>query len=488
MIAVGDSARFLATTICVTIETDPHALIAKEPTSLGRVAVMLQQVTVQALGSLIEIDATARTASSFAAITAAWAEGRTHRTPADATVVVTAEHDDDVMLSQLSTDVTLAALAHRKGELWMLHAAGLADERGHTIALVAPSGTGKTTAARALSRELAYVSDETVGIDPQGGVVAYRKPLSIIESADAPKVQIAADALAGVSRRPFALRLSKVAVLDRDPEGPELPEVTPLAMADALEFLGPQTSYFCDLRGGLRVAAALLEATGGAVRIQYREAETLLPIVRELLKTEPPQLPLTPVPRVLHEPRGDDEGDGDRYFHAPVVDELALDDGRIALLRRGASGGELRILDGVGPVIWRATAAGARFDEIHAHVVAVHGEPEGVDTHVVLHEALAALVRDGDLGHERAWCLVDDVAWVDEAGRTTVLALNGGQPLALEGSSHSIWQILSAETAMAESALIDAVAEQYGEDAAAIRDDVVEFLGTMNRRGLIGLA
>ncbi|MGX1693937.1 PqqD family peptide modification chaperone [Microbacterium keratanolyticum] len=449
---------------------------------------MPQKVTVEALGAIVEIDATARTASSFAAITAAWAQSRTHRAPADATVVVPGEHDDDVMLSQLSTDVTLAALAHRKGELWMLHAAGLADERGHTIALVAPSGTGKTTAAQALSRELAYVSDETVGIDSQGGVVAYRKPLSIIESADAPKVQIAADALAGVSWRPFALRLSKVAVLDRDPEGPELPEVTPLAMADALEFLGPQTSYLCDVRGGLRTAATLLEATGGAVRIRYREAETLLPVVQELLDTEPPQLPLTPVPRVLHEPK-EESGEGSvRYFHAPVVDELSLDDGRIALLRRGASGGELRVLDGVGPAIWQATAAGGRFDEIHAHVIAVHGEPEGVDTQTALQEALDALVSDGDLAHELAWCLVDDVAWVEEAGRTTVLALNEGQPLALEGPSHSIWQVLSTETAITESTLVARLAEQYGEDPSAVHDDIRDFLKTMNRRGLVGLA
>lgn len=449
---------------------------------------MSQKVTVQALGALIEIDATARTASSFAAITAAWADGRTHRTSADATVAITAEHDDDVMLSQLSTEVTLAALAHRKGELWMLHAAGLADERGHTIALVAPSGTGKTTAARALSRELAYVSDETVGVDPQGGVVAYRKPLSIIESASAPKAQVSAATLSGVSWRPSALRLSKVAVLDRDPEGPERPEVTPLTLADALELLGPQTSYLCDLRGGLRVVAALLEATGGAVRIRYREAETLLPAVRELLDAEPPQLPLNPAPRTLREPRESSWEDGDRYYHAPVVDELALDDGRTALLRRGASGGELRVLDGVGPAIWQATAAGGRFDEIHAHVIAVHGEPEGVDTQAVLQEALAALVRDGDLAHERAWCLFDDVAWVEEETRTTALALTGEQPVVLEGSSDIIWRILSAETSMAESALVRQVAEQYGEDAAAIRGDVVEFLTTMSRRGLIGLA
>src|SRR5690606_24147151 len=86
-------------TDCAAIETDPHALNAKEPTSLGRVAGMSQRVIVEALGALIEIDATARSAASFAAIQAAWAAGTSHRSPADATVAVGAEHDDDVMLS-----------------------------------------------------------------------------------------------------------------------------------------------------------------------------------------------------------------------------------------------------------------------------------------------------------------------------------------------------------------------------------------------------
>ena len=43
-----------------------------------------------------------------------------------------------------------------------LHAAGLADRDGRALALVAASGTGKTTAARTLGGTLGYLSDETV--------------------------------------------------------------------------------------------------------------------------------------------------------------------------------------------------------------------------------------------------------------------------------------------------------------------------------------
>lgn len=448
---------------------------------------MSQRVIVEALGALIEIDATARSAASFAAIQAAWAAGTSHGSPADATVAVSAEHDDDVMLSVLSTDVTLAALAHRRGELWMLHAAGLADEQGRTVALVAPSGTGKTTAARVLSRDLAYVSDESVGVDPRGGVVAYRKPLSIIETDDAPKTQVSTATLPGVPWHPTSLRLAKIAVLDRDPEGPDEPVIMPLDLAEALALLGPQTSYFCDLPGGLRAAAALLEATGGAVRIRYREAETLRPVMRELLKSDPAHGAKPAERRALRDFTGSAPNDGRiRYHHAAMVDELLLDGGAIAVLRRGGEGGELRVLDGVGPAIWEA-AHGADFEEIHANVVAVHGAPDGIDTRAVLADTLSELLRDGTLANEPSWCLADGVHWVTEQDRTTVFTPDGGNPaVVFEGVSHTIWQALAAEIAIPQSVLVRRVAKN-ADAVDDVRDDTVAILAKMNRQGLVGL-
>ena len=58
--------------------------------------------------------------------------------------------------------------AGHAGERINLHAGGVADERRRVLALVGPSGTGKTTATLALARRLGYVSDETVSIDPAG--------------------------------------------------------------------------------------------------------------------------------------------------------------------------------------------------------------------------------------------------------------------------------------------------------------------------------
>ena len=54
-----------------------------------------------------------------------------------------------------------------------LHAAGLTDDRGRVLALVAASGTGKTTAARILGRHLGYLSDETISVGAELEVLPY---------------------------------------------------------------------------------------------------------------------------------------------------------------------------------------------------------------------------------------------------------------------------------------------------------------------------
>src|SRR4051794_21543545 len=57
------------------------------------------------------------------------------------------------VLHVLSSRVTLAAIEQQAGRLWMLHGAALADpQSGASVALVAPSGTGKSTASRTLGR------------------------------------------------------------------------------------------------------------------------------------------------------------------------------------------------------------------------------------------------------------------------------------------------------------------------------------------------
>ena len=56
----------------------------------------------------------------------------------------------------VTSEVTVAAILESAGELTMLHACGVADEEGLVVALVAKSGTGKTTASSQLARTFGY--------------------------------------------------------------------------------------------------------------------------------------------------------------------------------------------------------------------------------------------------------------------------------------------------------------------------------------------
>ena len=96
----------------------------------------------------------------------------------------------------VTSEVTVAAILERAGELTMLHACGVADQNGAVIALVAKSGTGKTTASSQLARTFGYITDETVAIRPDGTVVPYPKPLSVKQATPgAAKLQVGPDEL-----------------------------------------------------------------------------------------------------------------------------------------------------------------------------------------------------------------------------------------------------------------------------------------------------
>lgn len=353
---------------------------------------MPDRFPVSAVGAVIDVDVSGRDAEFRVRAHEAWADARYDGDrPADAVVAVRETLDDAAALSMLSTDVTIAALAHRRAEpVWMLHAAGLADESGRVVVLSAPSGTGKTTAARHLSQRYAYVSDETIAIAADGGVEPYRKPLSIIEAGSAHKAQVALSSLDGGRPLPAALRVVKIVVIDRSPDGPATPSLEELDIAEALELLGPQTSYLCDGDAPLQRIAALLRATGGAVRLRYREVAGIDEVIEGLLRTE-----LRPVDAVSPRPTtsGTASAGSDAFAHADIVDELDLD-GRTAILQRTPTGGRVHVLDGIGPSLW-AAAHGRTLDDIVDTVVAEHGEPETGDAPSIVQAALQELVEDG---------------------------------------------------------------------------------------------
>ncbi|WP_426323935.1 PqqD family peptide modification chaperone [Microbacterium sp. E-13] len=463
---------------------------------------MPRNLTVAALGDVVRIDLSRLTDADAHAVEAAW---RDAPASADAAVAPTGDpHPDDspsvtaladvsreVMLSDLSQRVTLAAIRHARGRLWMLHAAGVALEDGRVVVLVGPSGRGKTTAARTLGRTYGYVSDETVAIAPGGSIHPYRKPLSVIERPDAPKIQLAPSEL---SLRPLPdvpLRLAAIVLLDRRPDAGDEPLVEPVDLGDALTEIVAQTSYLPSLPQPLRTLAAHVAAAGGIRRVIYREAESLVPLIPLLADAAVPG----PAPReAATADRRTTAVRGPVYARTFADDAIDLDDPeRIALLHvDGAGKGTVRVIAGVAPALWRA-AGGASIEQLTDAAVEAHGHPASGDPRVAVAAAAAELVEAGVLSYadRPRWRISDAVAWVDSGDRAVVLDLEGGggAPLALEDSAALIWFAVAEGAASGGGRTTDEVvahvAAEAETDAVAVEPDVVAFLGELLTRGWI---
>jgi hypothetical protein len=184
------------------------------------------------------------------------------------------------LLHHLSPAVTMRAIGHQAGRLLMLHAAGLADPgTGHAVALVAPSGTGKTTAAARLGLELGYLTDETVGVRADGTVAPYPKPLSVLGEEGPVKAQSSPDDLGLLTGGDASLR--GLAILARDGSTRGWVEEVPLV--EALTRLGPETSYLSRLARPLHRLASTVDAAGGLKVLHYADRDQLPALVRDVL-------------------------------------------------------------------------------------------------------------------------------------------------------------------------------------------------------------
>lgn len=290
--------------------------------------------------------------------------------------------------SDLTSAVTLAGITAGRGSLVMLHAAALADEKtGRTVALVGRSGMGKTTATRHLGAVLGYVTDETVAVDGSGIIVAYPKPLSlIVEEPTAPKHQISPDEL-GLLVAPPAPTLALVVLLDRKPDA-DVPKVTPLSHGEAIIELAPHTSSLGEVRRPVSRLCGILDATGGAVRVTYREAGDLAGVLPALL--ERPAIAKT-WSTVLSE--GTRQSEGRRRLHAPhltvlkradLLDavEIPLPSGHGTELIVMNSQGVVRLI-GIGPAIWHALATPCDLNGIAERLAPHIGLPAGYESHLL---------------------------------------------------------------------------------------------------------
>lgn len=460
---------------------------------------MPRNLTVAALGDVVRIDLSRLTAENAVAVEQAWRDAKTDNTPQhdgdpahaeSPSVAPLDEVSREVMLSDLSQRVTLAAIEHARGRLWMLHAAGVALDDGRVVVLVGPSGRGKTTASRTLGRHFGYVSDETVAIGPGGSIHPYRKPLSVIEQPHAPKAQRAPSDL---SLRPLPdvpLRLAAIVLLDRQPDAGDEPVVEPVDLGDALTEIVAQTSYLPSLPEPLRTLAAHVAAVGGIRRVIYREAESLVPLIPALADVAAPQ----PAPReAATADRRTTKLRGGVYTRTFADDAIDLDEPeRIALLHIDPAGhGTVRVIAGVAPALWRA-AGGATIEQLTDAATDEHGEPEHGDAGAAVAATADELVEAGVLAfaEDPRWRISDAVAWVDSGDRAVVLDLQDGRgaPEALVDSAALIWFAIDGGPeghGRTTDEIVAHVAVEAEVEAEAVEPDVVAFLGELLARGWI---
>ena len=293
------------------------------------------------------------------------------------------------LAENVTSRVTVAAILENAGELMMLHACAVASPvTGAVVALVAKSGTGKTTAASVLAGTYGYVSDETVAIGPDGSVVPYPKPLSVKQGPGEPKHQVGPDEL-GLQPAPAKPFIQSIVLLDRvdaargaelsadlsaDQQDRRAPVLRQLPLAEALLALVPDSSSQGEIDEPLQSLCRLIDRVGGVWQVTYSEAadlpEALEPLFRKRRRSKPEW------EARLAEAVSEDIPEG-WIRRAEPKDAVAVGDDLLVMLES-----EIVRLSGIGPVIWEATAMAVPLDRLAEEVGNRHGRPEGYQSAV----------------------------------------------------------------------------------------------------------
>ncbi|MGP4031800.1 hypothetical protein [Pseudarthrobacter sp. 1C304] len=298
------------------------------------------------------------------------------------------------MAEAVTSEVTIAAILERAGELTMLHACGVADDQGRVVALVAKSGTGKTTASSQLARAFGYITDETLAIRPDGTVVPYPKPLSVKQATPGvAKLQVGPDEL-GLKVAPDNPRIAAIALLDRVREGEyQRPVIEGVPLVDAVLALIPDTSSQAAVVQPLQSLCRLIDSVGGVYRVSYSEAADLKDAVAPLFASGPVKLSdgfgeWKPALADLEADSAAGPTPAGWIQRTEAVDAVEIGDDLLVLTET-----ELTRLSGIGPIIWQTARHRVSMQTLAERIEAVHGLPEGYEA--LLDAAVDGLVDQG---------------------------------------------------------------------------------------------
>ena len=345
---------------------------------------------------------------------AAWSRCLVDSPPKEDDLVLAADQVDDYVNKYqpeaLAMRLTAEGIGAGVGQRVMLHAAAVADGAGAVAALVGPSGRGKTTAAMRLTRgRLGYVTDELVSIRPDGEVLPFPRPLfvEVPDSGTWGKVQHAPDEL-GLRRCVAPLRLTRLVLLDRDPDSPRAPAVEPVPLLDGLTELIAQTSSLYALERPLQRLCQLVDACGGIVRLRYSEIDDTEELIVDLLGEPASATPEWTDPGNRPVPEGSAAWglmDG-RIRRKPYLDAVQVEDEALLMI------GDTPVrLTGIGLTVWTHASSAPDLEELVALVVAEHGpHPEAEQ---LVRDAVAALAGADVVGFDHPHPLVDAVAHPD---------------------------------------------------------------------------
>jgi len=298
----------------------------------------------------------------------------------------------------LTTQVTMAALQATAGQRVNLHAGGLADESGRVLALVAPSGTGKTTATLTLAKRLGYVSDETVSIAPDGSVAPHPKPLSVVLDPRRlrDKEQLSPDDL-GLLPTPAEGQLARLVLLHRGTGAPD--GLQRLGTAEGMLQVIEQSSSLSRLPRPLHALMTLVEQCGGLWSLTYEEIADHVDDLVALLAGPPAATGPAPEPRLVwHAGRTDwplvaaEDDDGSLVARRPWAEAVEVDDDLVVLVEARAL-----LLADLTATVWLLLDQPRSFEELVHAAQERHGHHDEAEE--IVRAAVTALEQQQLVAH-----------------------------------------------------------------------------------------